>query len=98
MTIRPPVSGSTLVLNEAQAHLLWRVAQHKYGWCYLNSVGQRSTGRALERRGLVTVEINHTGFSIEASDAGKAEIAERWPNSPLALDTYDTPAGGWNKP
>lgn len=92
------VPGSTPVLNEVQARLLWCVAQHKYGWCYLNSVGQRSTGRALERRGLVTVEINHTGFSIEATDAGKAEIAERWPNSPLALGTYNTPARGWDKP
>lgn len=91
-----PGSGMT-TLTQPQKHLLWKVAQHKYGWAYYtNRRGQWKTVNALHRLGLVSV--SGRDLTIEITDAGRAEVALRWPMSPLNLGTYDTPRCGWDKP
>lgn len=92
----PSLSGTT-ALTAPQNYLLWKVAQHKHGWSYYSTRrGQWKVADALGARGLVTV--SERDLIIEITDAGRAYVAERWPNSPLNLDTYDTPEGGWDKP
>lgn len=95
---RPAVSGTTICLSETQGYVLWRMAQHKYGWGYVNSLGHRSAARALERRGLVTVRGDHAGWTAEVTDEGRDFIATRWPVSPLTLNTYTRPETGWDGP
>lgn len=85
-----PLRGT---LSVPMRDLLWRVAQHKYGWTHVSRYnGQVQVADALVRRGLVEWgrhDRDHNSPTIVATDAGKAEIAERWPVSPLILDTYD---------
>jgi hypothetical protein len=87
-------------LTEAQRDLLWTVAQHKYGWTHCSNLGRRvrtlQTARALERRGLVTVDATRHHPTCAATDAGRNEIARRWPVSPFVLGTYEHQPGGWD--
>lgn len=83
-------------LTEAQNYVLWQIAQHKYGWGYINGVGRRSAARALERRGLITIA--EWDYRCTTTCAGDRLIAARWPNSPSNLCTYERPKGGWDKP
>lgn len=89
------------LLSHPMRDLLWRVAQHKYGWTYVSRHrGQLQVADGLVRRGLA--EWGHgnnarSGSSprIVATDDGVKEIERRWPVSPLALGTYDHQPGGW---
>lgn len=89
-----------LRLSDAQRDLLWTVAQHKYGWAHCpnisRTVRRMQTAKALERRGLVTIDNSHPhNPSCSATPEGRAEIERRWPVSPYALGTYDHQPGGW---
>jgi hypothetical protein len=76
-------------------NLLWRVAQHKYGWAYVQPyASQRKTAEALQRRGLVRID-RGADWTATATDAGRAEIERRWPVSPFVLGTYEEQPGGW---
>lgn len=86
-------------LSVPMRDLLWRVAQHKYGWCYPSrSCGQFQTAEGLARRGLVTIDVSGSDPSIAATGAGRAEIERRWPVSPFALGTYEHQPDGWDPP
>jgi hypothetical protein len=86
-------------LSDPMRYLLWRVAQHKYGWSYVpRSTGQMQTAQGLERRGLVTLDMSGSDPSITATEAGFHEIERRWPVSPFALGTYDHQPNGWDPP
>lgn len=85
-------------LTSPMRALLWRVAQHKYGWAHCPNVGSvrlLQTARALERRGLVTVSGPGHMPTCEATPEGRALIEEWWPVSPFALATYEHQPGGW---
>jgi len=81
--------------------LLWRIAQHKYGWCYI-SRREIAKGDALVRRGLAEWGAHGRDHyacpELVATELGKAEIKRRWPISPFALGTYDEQPGGWHRP
>jgi hypothetical protein len=82
-------------------YLLWKVAQHKYGWTYVSRHrGGLQIADALLARGLVCYGASgrDTHPSIEATTAGRAEIERRWPISPFALGTYEDQPGGWQQP
>lgn len=81
------------MLTPPQQRVLWRLAQHKYGWGYVNGIGNQSAARALERRGLV--EIADWDFRVTLTTAGEREANLRYPVSPLALGTYEVPENGW---
>lgn len=80
------------VLSRAQRNVLWQIAQHKYGWGYVNGLGLRSAARALERLGLLTID---SEYRCTVTSVGEIEALRRWPNSPLALRSYLMPDGGW---
>lgn len=82
-------------LTETQNYVLWTVAQFKYGWRYVQGVGFRSAARALERRGLISLDDE---YRATLSSTGEQEVIKRWPNSPAALQSYVPPAGGWDMP
>lgn len=86
-------------LSEAGNDLLWTVAQHKYGWAHVSNRGGRQrtlqTAEALARRGLVTIRYRSNPVCV-ATDAGRAEIARRWPVSPFNLGTYAHQPEGWD--
>jgi len=88
-------------LTVPQVKLLWRVAQHKYGWAHVYrgfSCNETRTAEVLIRRGLVRWGDNGrdcTDPHIVATDSGRAEILEHWPVSPFALGTYEEQPGGW---
>lgn len=89
-------------LSEPQRDLLWTVAQHKYGWGHVSRHrGQLQVAKALVRRGLVRWSSigEHHDRSVHpivvATDAGKDEMARRWPVSPFVLGTYERQPGGW---
>lgn len=80
-------------LSHPMRYLLWHVAQHKYGWTHVSRHGgQLQVADGLVRRGLVEWGSNgredHHPI-IVATDAGRAEIALRWPVAPFILKTYD---------
>jgi hypothetical protein len=89
-------------LSDAQRDLLWRVAQHKYGWTHVSRHGgQLQVAEALIRRGLVKPSGTHDWrwqTIIVATPEGKAEIERRWPLSPFALGTYEHQPSGWTPP
>lgn len=92
--------GKQGTLTEPMRHLLWTVAQHKYGWAHCPNVYGRirrlQTAQALERRGLVTVDVDRPHLPMcSATDAGREEIERRWPASPFVLGTYERQPGGW---
>ena len=90
---RPPRQGD---LSNAMRDLLWRVAQHKYGWtCVQRYRGEPQVAAALVRRGLVTLAGPSHARVIFATGAGLAEITRRWPVSPFVLGTYQHQPGGW---
>lgn len=83
-------------LSTPMRNLLWRVAQHIYGWTHVGRHGgECQVAQALERRGLVTFEREDHRWTVEVTEAGFAEIERRWPVSPCALHTYDEQPGGW---
>lgn len=86
-------------LSHPMRDLLWKIAQHKYGWAHcpnLERVRRFQTAEALERRGLVTIDRSQPHMpTCSATDAGRAEIERRWPVSPFALGTYEHQPGGW---
>lgn len=81
--------------------LLWQVAQMKHGWAYVSRFrGELQVADGLVRRGLVVFNEATDGQpwrygrdgdmpQIVATDAGREEIARRWPVSPFILGTYD---------
>jgi hypothetical protein len=79
--------------------MLWRVAQHQYGWTHVSRFGgELQTADALVRRGLGEWGLNGRDCMdphIVATDLGCAEITERWPISPFVLGTYEEQPGGW---
>lgn len=92
--------STAVLLSHPQRDLLWTVAQHKYGWAHVRRFGgQIQVGDALVRRGLVEWGRNgrdHPDPCVVATDAGKAEIARRWPISPFVLGTYEHQPNGWD--
>lgn len=94
--------SGTSALTTPQNYLLWKVAQHKHGWTHVSRHrGQIQVAQALRRRGLVKWgdrSHDHPDPWIAVTPAGREFIALAWPNSPLNLDTYATPEGGWDKP
>lgn len=87
-------------LTPAMRDLLWVIAQHKYGWAHCPNVSRTyrrlQTARALERRGLVTVDTSKPHMpTCAATPAGRLFIEHWWPVSPFALGTYDHQPGGW---
>lgn len=88
-------------LSVPMRDLLWTVAQMQYGWAHVYRFGgQLQVADALVRRGLVEWGRNgreHPDPRVVATEAGKAEIARRWPVSPFILGTYDEPPGGWDR-
>lgn len=96
MTLPDPefAAGNALHhLTAAQRRVLWQLAQHKYGWGYINGVGLRSAARALERRRLV--DVDHE-FRVTLTNDGDREACRRWPVSPLAAHSYELPEGSSN--
>lgn len=86
-------------LSVPMAQQLWRLAQHKYGWGYVEGIGKLSSARALERRGLARDLGNDEGHAyrmFELTEAGMVEVKLRFPKSPAALKTYVRPEGGWD--
>jgi hypothetical protein len=86
-------------LTAPMCDLLWKVAQHEYGWPHVFRYGgELQVADALERRGLVVWGRNgrdHHDPRVVATALGKAEIERRWPVSPFVLGTYDHQPGGW---
>ena len=87
-------------LSAAQLDLLWTIAQHKYGWAHCPNVGGRvrrlQVAESLEWRGLVEIDRSKPHMpTCSATDAGRGEIALRWPVSPFILGTYEHQPGGW---
>lgn len=86
-------------LTDPMRDMLWRVAQHEYGWTHVSRYGGGlQVGDALVRRGLVEWGRNgrdHPDPRVVATEDGKAEIAARWPISPYILETYEHQPGGW---
>ncbi len=94
----------TLVRGEAlttpMRELLWRVAQHKYGWIHVSRHGGwLQVADGLVARGLVTYGTLHDRSSVDPriliTEDGIAEVQKLWPVSPLALGTYEPQPGGW---
>jgi hypothetical protein len=81
-------------LSRAQAWVMWTLAQHKYGWRYLTTVGDHSAARALERKGLIGIAEFDRRCIL--TTAGDDLVAALWPKSPAALETYERPADGWD--
>jgi hypothetical protein len=85
-------------LSVPMRDLLWEVAQFMYGW---RPISRRRipVADALVRRGLVRWgEHGRDHWSspeVVATEAGREEIARRWPVSPFILGTYDHQPGGW---
>jgi hypothetical protein len=86
-----------LNLSPAMLQMLWRIAQHKYGWTPLYQ--RKETADALARRGLVE-ELDWTQHDppVIGTDTGKGFCAAMWPVSPWVLGTYDHQPGGWTPP
>lgn len=91
-------------LSQPAERLLWQVAQHRYGWKYIQPThrgAERQIGDGLVRRGLVVWGVDGTHMrdhetpAITITDAGREAIRKRWPVSPLILETYEPPEGGW---
>lgn len=86
-------------LTTPMRDLLWKVAQHEYGWTHISRYGgQLQTADALVRRGLVEWGRNgrdHPDPRVVATPIGRVEILRRWPVSPFVLQTYEHPPGGW---
>jgi hypothetical protein len=88
--------ASGYLLTHPMRDLLWKVAQHKYGWTHVSRHGgQYQVAQALERRGLVKFTRDHN-WTVQATPAGCDEIARRWPVSPFILRTYEHQPNGWD--
>lgn len=89
-------------LTDPMRDMLWRVAQHEYGWTHVSRHnGQLQVADGLVSRCLVAYgDADHRARNadspvIYALPLGAVEIGRRWPVSPFALGTYDHQPGGW---
>ena len=97
MTDPAPATPLLASVSLPQQRVLWRLAQHKYGWGYVTGLGLLAAARALQTRGLVEVSRSEQGDWLgELTDAGHARVAELFPSSPAVLRTYTRPEGGWS--
>lgn len=82
-------------LSPAQHELLWEISRHTFGWTFCRGP-QLRTARALERNGLLTIDMRRPNLPTCApTDTGRELLAGMYPVSPFTLDTNFAPAGGW---